>query len=249
MKTGIYKITDLSNNKSYIGQSVNIQRRFLQHLRKDTIAIDIAINQKGFQNFTFQILEECSKEELNEKEQYWIEYYDSFYNGYNANKGGTASLQQFYFFSKKTIELVKKELKTTNKSIFEIANQYNMNKSTVYRINVGEIHFDEKQKYPLREKLQKILSPSNICKNCGKKISPSAQLCLQCYKKEQNNKSKINQTNRQQLKNKIRTLSFTTIAKQYNVTDNAIRKWCDKFNLPRTKKEIKSFSDQEWQMI
>lgn len=54
---------------------------------------------------------------------------------------------------------------------------------------------------------------------------------------------------REELKKLIRTTPFTTIGKQYGVTDNAVRKWCDKYNLPRKVKEIKSYSDEEWELI
>ena len=54
---------------------------------------------------------------------------------------------------------------------------------------------------------------------------------------------------RDELKNLIRTTSFVDIGKRYNCSDNAIRKWCDKFNLPRTKKEINSYSEDEWNSI
>ena len=54
---------------------------------------------------------------------------------------------------------------------------------------------------------------------------------------------------REELKKLIRTTSFTQIGKQFNVSDNAIRKWCIKYNLPKTVKEIKSYSDEEWELI
>ena len=54
---------------------------------------------------------------------------------------------------------------------------------------------------------------------------------------------------KEELKKLIRTTPFTTIGKQYGVTDNAVRKWCDKYNLPRKVKEIKSYSDEEWELI
>lgn len=44
-------------------------------------------------------------------------------------------------------------------------------------------------------------------------------------------------------------MSFTAIGKMFNVSDNAIRKWCDAEHLPRTKKEINSYSDEEWDLI
>ena len=54
---------------------------------------------------------------------------------------------------------------------------------------------------------------------------------------------------REQLKSLIRTTSFLEIGKMYGFSDNAVRKWCDKMNLPRTKKEIKAYSDEEWTLI
>lgn len=54
---------------------------------------------------------------------------------------------------------------------------------------------------------------------------------------------------RNELKDLIRTIPFLTIGKMFNVTDNAIRKWCIHYNLPKTKKEIKSYSNEEWEKI
>ena len=47
----------------------------------------------------------------------------------------------------------------------------------------------------------------------------------------------------------IRNIPFETIGKKYNISGNAIKKWCDKYNLPRTKKEIKQYSDRDWEKI
>lgn len=55
--------------------------------------------------------------------------------------------------------------------------------------------------------------------------------------------------NRDQLKQLIRTTSFLQIGKQFNVTDNTIRKWCKSLNLPYRSQDIKKYSDQEWNSI
>jgi uncharacterized protein YjcR len=47
----------------------------------------------------------------------------------------------------------------------------------------------------------------------------------------------------------IRVMPFTQIGEQFGVKDNSIRKWCDSMNLPRTKKEINSYSNEEWEKI
>ena len=88
---GIYKITKKENGKAYIGQSNNIERRFSQHCykgEKARIPLDIAIKKYGKDAFTFEILEECTPEQLNERESYWIKYYDTVNNGYNCSEGG-----------------------------------------------------------------------------------------------------------------------------------------------------------------
>lgn len=92
---------------------------------------------------------------------------------------------------------------------------------------------------------------NNICPSCGKKKDNHAELCINCYKAQGAHNRKIDITNlsREKLKNLIRTTSFVEIGKIYNVTDNAIRKWCDTYKLPRTKKEINSYSDEEWATI
>ena len=89
---GIYKITKKENGKCYIGQSNNIERRFREHLTKgdkSRIAVDKAIQKYGPAAFTFEILEECSIEQLNERESYWIKYYDAKNKGYNMSDGGS----------------------------------------------------------------------------------------------------------------------------------------------------------------
>lgn len=84
---GIYKITKKDNGKSYIGQSNNIERRIKEHKYKTDIPIEIAIQKYGIDAFTYEILEECSLEELDEKEKYWIAYYNTYKGfGYNRNE-------------------------------------------------------------------------------------------------------------------------------------------------------------------
>lgn len=90
MSCGIYKITNLVNGKVYIGQSINIERRWEKHkTSNDDFAIHQAIKKYGLSNFTCEIIEECNQDELNEKEIYWINQYDSIKNGYNMIPGGS----------------------------------------------------------------------------------------------------------------------------------------------------------------
>lgn len=92
---GIYKYTNKINGKIYIGQSVNIYKRKNYHEAPNSRKLERsyfhrAIDKYGIENFDFEIVEECSKEELNEKEKLYIEKYNSFdrNNGYNRTTGG-----------------------------------------------------------------------------------------------------------------------------------------------------------------
>ena len=88
---GIYKITNKINGKCYIGQSINIEQRLKDHRNcKANKPLYRAFKKYGIENFDFEVLEECSKEELNEKEIYYIAFYNSTTdgNGYNLEHGG-----------------------------------------------------------------------------------------------------------------------------------------------------------------
>lgn len=86
----IYKITNIQNNKVYIGQSIRpINQRFQRHIN-DALnnILDThfarAIKKYGKENFVIEEIDTANtQEELNKKEQYWIKYYDSVINGYN----------------------------------------------------------------------------------------------------------------------------------------------------------------------
>lgn len=64
-----------------------------------------------------------------------------------------------------------------------------------------------------------------------------------------NSRREIERPTREILKQEIRIKSFVTLGKQYNVSDNAIRKWCIFYNLPSRKKDIKTYTDEEWEKL
>ena len=86
------------------------------------------------------------------------------------------------------------------------------------------------------------------CSQCGKQVSKYSEkgLCHECYSLSTR---RVERPEREELKNLIRNKPFTHIAESYGVTDNAIRKWCDFYGLPRKKAEIKQYSDEEWQAL
>lgn len=114
--------------------------------------------------------------------------------------------------------------------------------------------YDEKIANQLLEELDEIKhGKKRYCQRCGILITTKTKYCKNCLtivQQEKNLKERrVERPSREQLKKLIRTLPFTTIASQFNVSDNAIRKWCDNYNLPRKKAQIKNFSDQEWEQI
>lgn len=91
---GIYKITNLKTQQCYIGQSVDVAQRWKDHI-KCGLGIDASATNKlynamqndGVWNFTFELIEECSRADLDKKEKQWIEMYQSNIYSYNSTKG------------------------------------------------------------------------------------------------------------------------------------------------------------------
>ena len=96
-KSGIYLIINQINGHKYVGQSINIKIRFQRHHLCDyknknssvyKIKLYQAFRKYGIENFEVRILEYCETELLDEREKYWIKYFDTFKNGYNSTEGG-----------------------------------------------------------------------------------------------------------------------------------------------------------------
>ena len=99
---------------------------------------------------------------------------------------------------------------------------------------------EKKEVKPRKKKEQ------HYCPNCGKAISPDATRCIECEHKQQR---RAEWPQKDELKELIRTNSFSSIGKQFNVSDNAVRRWCKNYGLPYKKSEIKKYSDEEWLTI
>ena len=133
----IYKITNKLNNKVYIGQTVQKPiERFYQHCAKKcdkyilNMVIHKAIFKYGKDNFTFEVIEEVPKQQLNEREEYWIKYYNSYTDGYNSTKGGQKGNKPFKDIDNKAII----EQYQQGKSLRTIGKMFNIDKATVKSI-------------------------------------------------------------------------------------------------------------------
>lgn len=123
---GIYKITNLKNGKAYIGQSTNIEKRIKGHKKRAYNAsgkeyektLYRAIRKYGLNNFKFEVLEICCLDELNEKERYYIEKYNTYYAGYNETFGGDNVCGPLY-------DEHHPKTKLTNSDVFYIRECYN----------------------------------------------------------------------------------------------------------------------------
>lgn len=87
---GIYKITNIHNGMCYIGQAVNIAERWKQHIKRGVGAetptrnkLYPAMLEEGVENFTFEIVEECSQAMLDEREDYWQDFFKAKEFGYS----------------------------------------------------------------------------------------------------------------------------------------------------------------------
>lgn len=255
---GIYKITNLINGNSYIGQSINIKLRWNKHRsvafqpNSESYYYPLyrAIRKYGLDNFEFSILEECSEELLNVRELFWGNYYDVYQNGYNQTSGINANGGHGMLLTIQKVEEIQNLLLNTSISQLDLADKYGVSKDTICSINVGRSWVNELLTYPIRTQYPTRtivgVKMQYFCMDCGKEICSMAKRCVECHNLS---KRKVERPSREELKQLIRTMPFTKIAKQYGVSDKAICKWCDAENLPRRKKEINQYTDNEWEQI
>lgn len=134
MRGFIYKITNTINGKSYIGQTIqNVKERFYQHCATkcskavSNMAIHRAIKKYGKSNFTVEVIEEIDSANLNDRERYWIKYYNSYNNGYNSTKGGQDGCKPFKDLD---VESIIKEY-NTGKSLRTLGTIFKVDKQTI----------------------------------------------------------------------------------------------------------------------
>ena len=239
---GIYKITNKCNNKCYIGQSTNIEKRWKNHLSVLNNSNDHCYNypiyramrKYGVDNFMFELLEECSADFLDIREQYWIEYFDSYKNGYNQTIGGNNPQSKV----KDYINDITYDLENTSLSIEDISIKYDLSYEMIQGINTGR-HWARNIDYPIRKRESTVF----YCKKCGIEISRNSSLCIDCYHNLHKKPSRV------ELKELVYQYSFKYVGKLFNVSDKCIAKWCQKYSLPFKKKDIVSYTYEEWCLL
>lgn len=161
---GIYKITNKINGKCYIGQSNDIERRWKEHKNSfsNPNASDYeskksrAFRKYGIENFDFQVLEETCLEKLNDREIYWICYFNSVEKGYNTSYGGQepnlrGENHSQAKNSKENVDRLKYMLEHSNISYERLSEIFGISKSEISNINNGKNWFDSDLTYPLRK--------------------------------------------------------------------------------------------------
>ena len=245
MSCGIYKITNIVNGHAYIGQSINIEERWKNHRchpkEHSQYPLYRAFEKYGMENFKFEIIELCSQEELNEREIFYIQKYGTYGHGYNQTRGGQGSTRAVKL-SDEDIATIYDLLRNSKLTQKEIAARYKVGEDTISEINNGKTRINFDVEYPIRVNIK----PKPKCEICGSILKTrEATICRECaYKKQR----KCERPSREELKKLIRTTSFLQIGRQYGVSDNAIRKWCILYGLPSKKTEIKTYSDEQWEL-
>lgn len=156
----IYCYTNLINGKIYIGQTNNIERRIREHKSNAFNSKSVnynniihkAFRKYGYENFSIDILEtleNASREEVNDREIYWIKEKHSLIseNGYNVLEGGQNGYQKS-LLNKEQITDIKRMIKEKT-PYDDICKKYSVSKTFISDINNGRFFYDEQEIYPL----------------------------------------------------------------------------------------------------
>lgn len=165
IRKDIYIIKNTVNNKVYIGQATDTYQRWKAHKTaaktghyKNKSVLYEAMREHGITNFYYEILEK-QVENYNEREKYWIKFYNSTVpNGYNILDGGAqypnwsgienpASAIQ----SIDVLNSVINDLKYSELLLTEIAQKYKIPLNTVHGVNTGSTYFNSNMDYPIRK--------------------------------------------------------------------------------------------------
>ena len=247
MSCGIYCFTNPVNGKKYIGQSKNLEKRYYTHKMRSqdktsneyySVFHNALRKYGGIEKFHYEILEEIEPNYLNEREEYWIDYYNTLVpNGYNVRKGGQANSTNQGLKIGQVLKIIDL-LKNTPLTNQEIGLLFNVSENTICGINTG-YYWRQDCEYPIRKRKKK------------EQIQISEEL-LQIKNLEEYKHKPIlkfrkvhNRPNRNQLLEQIYNFGFSGTAKNYNISDKTIVKWCIAYNLPTHIKDLRLLYEQE----
>ena len=156
-----------------------------------------------------------------------------------------------------TANEIIKQLKTTNDTNQNIARKYNVSEATVRQISYGQMWKKDSETYPLRAirkrskngvRCERKSQLTETCPVCGKKMYRYSQICNECIKKEQlseaisNAEEKI-KIGKIEFAKLILEKGFSSVGKEYGVSDATIKKWCARIGIPSTKDELRCWHD------
>ena len=253
---GIYKITNLINGHCYIGQSRNIKQRWKDHRsrafntsgKQYEYPLYRAFRKYGLENFSFEVLEECSLKELNIKENLWIKKIEPIYN---QTIGGDHSEISHSKLTLKEVNQIKKYLFNAQQlnniiSLKDLAQKYDVSYGAIAAINAGRAWLDEQTNYPIYT-LSGVKKYEKYCPVCGKIIQHSSSYCSE-HKVLKLAIDKSPEA-KKRMKDLIRQKTFAQVGKELGLTEGGVRGRCKAMGLPFRKKDIKQYSDEEWNNI
>lgn len=169
----IYAYKKKSNQKIvYVGQTKNLKNRHHKHIKYDPFKTDVreynyplsrGIRKYGEEEYELIILEDnLEQSALNEREKYWIAFYDTYFNGYNQSTGGSNPVKPI--FTEEKIDLVIEMLRDESYAYKDIIEKTGISMTHIYNINTGNRRRRDGIEYPIRK--------SNTKGTRGLKLSP-----------------------------------------------------------------------------
>lgn len=268
-KCCVYKITNKLNNKVYVGQTRDVGRRLREHRRgykndskwnEDYNShLYRSIRKYGEENFKFEVIKECSLEELG----YWEIYYMRMYNSLDRNKGYNrrgVKDDRGSVYEEKVYRLIEdlKECKILKK---DLELKYGVNRQSINGVNRGENYFVNGEEYPLRKLIESSIKKindgslngrdfkikvknesrkgeeieiTNVCNDCGEEYFKSEGGCVsnKCGMKRKGKEYETIKEGERLKEELIEEPNFLKVSKRYGISDNALRKRCGKYGIP-----------------